>query len=129
MKIPAKPLEDIALTDIESLKDNGVVEGHFLDFKITGIGKLDKDRKEFLADVSAFANASGGDIIFGVQEIGGVATDVPGIDLPDPDKEKLRLENLIRDGFEPRLTNIGMRWLAIAGTCGVLVIAWAARFG
>jgi predicted HTH transcriptional regulator len=37
------------------------------------IGGSDRDRKEFLADVSAFANPSGGDIVIGIEEDEGVA--------------------------------------------------------
>jgi predicted HTH transcriptional regulator len=117
-----KRLEDIGLTDIEVLKDKGVAEGHFLDFKATGVGSSHYERREFLADASAFANASGGDIIYGVAESAGVAIGVPGYDLPDPDKEELRLKSLLRDGVEPRLTNAGIRWLTMGGTRGVLLV-------
>jgi len=120
--MPTKRLEDIGLTDIEVLKDNGVAEGHFLDFKATGVGSSHDERREFLADASAFANASGGDIIYGVAESAGVAIGVPGYDLPDPDKEELRLKSLLRDGVEPRLTNAGIRWLTMGGTRGVLLV-------
>jgi hypothetical protein len=36
-----------------------------LDLKTTG------QKKEFLADVSSFANASGGDLVYGIEETGG----------------------------------------------------------
>jgi hypothetical protein len=117
-----KRLEDIDLTDIEALKDNGVAEGHFLDFKASGVGGTYDDRREFLSDVSAFANAWGGDIIYGVTESAGVASGVPGFDLPDPDKEELRLKNLLRDGLEPRLTSGSIRWLPMSATRGVLIV-------
>jgi predicted HTH transcriptional regulator len=68
-----KRLEDIDLADIEALRANGVAEGHFLDFKATGVADSRDDRREFLADASAFANASGGAIIYGVTESAGVA--------------------------------------------------------
>jgi hypothetical protein len=42
-----KRLEDIGLTDIEVLKDNGVAEGHFIDFKATGVGSSHDERREF----------------------------------------------------------------------------------
>jgi predicted HTH transcriptional regulator len=87
-----KRLEDIELTDIEALRDNSVAEGHFIDFKATGVGASYDDRREFLADTSAFANASGGDIIYGVTDNAGVADGVPGFDLPDSDKVELRLK-------------------------------------
>lgn len=119
----AKHLDDISLNDLEALKDNGVAEGHFLDFKAIGVGPSHEDRREFLADVSSFANASGGDIIFGVAETGGIANDVSGFALADPDKEELRLKNLVRDGLEPRLTNVGIRWLPKDQTVGMLLVS------
>ena len=47
---------------------------------------LTKDKREFLADVTAFANAAGGDLVFGVSTRDGVAAQVEGIELDDPDK-------------------------------------------
>jgi Putative DNA-binding domain len=113
-------LEDLTLADIGGL--NGVTESRFLDFKSAPVGSADKDRREFVADVTAFANASGGDIVFGVWTTDGVASDVPGITLVDPDKEKLRLGNLIRTATEPRLANFSMKWLPMQGSNGVLVV-------
>jgi hypothetical protein len=84
-------LEDLSLGHIEGLKDNGIAESRHIEFKSTCVGGSDKDRREFVADVTAFANALGGDIVFGVAEEDGVASGVPGIKLPNPDHEKLRL--------------------------------------
>ena len=113
-------LSDLTIVDIQALK--GVAESRYLDFKSAAVGAADRDRREFLADVSAFANASGGDIVFGVSTKDGVAADVTGIELADPDKEKLRLGDLIRSGAEPRLGQFDMVWLPIEGAQGVLVI-------
>jgi hypothetical protein len=113
-------LEDLKLADIEGLKDTP--ESRFIDFKSAPVGSADKDRREFVADVTAFANAAGGDIVFGVATKDGVASDVPGITLADPDKEKLRLSDLIRTATEPRLTSFSMEWLPMQGSIGVLVV-------
>ena len=115
-------LEDLTLADIERLKENGITESNYLDFKSAPVGNSDRERKEFLADVTAFANAAGGDIVFGVTEKDGAAAEVPGIALPDSDKEKLRLGSLIRESTEPRLANFGMLWLPIGDDIGVLVL-------
>ena len=47
--------------DIERLVANNVAEGRTLDFKEELPGSSDNDKKEFLFDVSALANAQGGD--------------------------------------------------------------------
>jgi hypothetical protein len=125
-----KRLSDLTAADIDALI--GVSESRYLDFKSAPVGGQDKDKREFLADVSAFANASGGDIIFGVDEQEGVASAVPGIRLEDVEKEKLRLESLIRSGIEPRITHFDLDWLqATAGAgMGYLIVrvprSWAA---
>ena len=41
-------------------------EGRTLDYKRTLPGSTDEEKREFLADVSSFANAAGGDIVYGI---------------------------------------------------------------
>jgi len=81
-----KNLSDVAIEDVQRLCDNRVEESHFLEFKAERIGGANDDKREFLADVSAFANASGGDLVLGVKEEGGTAVEICGIDVDDPDK-------------------------------------------
>ena len=87
-----RSFEDIAKSDIEALIANGVAERRTLDFKRETPGNSEKDRKEFLADVTSFANAQGGDILFGIDAPRGVATTIAGKKIDDPDKEVLRWE-------------------------------------
>jgi hypothetical protein len=53
---------------IESLISDGVCESRQLDYKRDWVGRTDNDKKEFLADVVAFANTIGGTMLFGVDE-------------------------------------------------------------
>lgn len=115
-----KRLSDLTIDDVYALR--GLTESRHLDFKSAPIGTADRDKREFLADVTAFANASGGDLVLGVGTAEGVASEIQGIELVDPDNEKLRLGDLIRSGAEPRLTQFDMTWVPIAGTRGVFVI-------
>lgn len=105
-----KPLEQIERTDIESLIANEVREGRTLEYKEKLLTNNDGEKKEFLADVSSFANAGGGDILFGVREkrdaagkTTGIPESAPGLQLHNLDETILRLENIIRDGVAPRL--------------------------
>ena len=126
--IPGR-FDDLSWADIERLHANQRPEDRQLDYKRDPVGPRDEDKKEFLADVSALANAAGGDIVFGVEENGGVPTGVPGLTL-DPDKEQQRLEQIIRDGLAPRLTGLRIRWIsntALAGN-GAFVIRVPASF-
>jgi hypothetical protein len=106
-----KPLRQIELRDLEELVGN-VAEGLHVDFKQGLVGKSDGDRKEFVADVTAFANASGGDIVFGIVEgADAVASQVLGIPVVDRDAEERRLAEILRNGTEPRLTDFDFKWI------------------
>ena len=86
------------------------------------IGVRERDRREFLIDVCAFANASGGDLVLGIRTKDGSADEVCGIEVVDPDEEKQRLINLVRDGLEPRVSGLDTKWLPIEGTRGVMIV-------
>ncbi|MCI0451242.1 MAG: ATP-binding protein [Candidatus Latescibacteria bacterium] len=115
-----KPISDIATADIVELISNGVAEGRAVEYKTSLPGSTDADLKEFLADVSSFSNTSGGDLILGVQTVDGVPTEISGIaDLTEG--TVLRLENMIRDGVEPRI-HVETRVVPIDDQRGVVVM-------
>jgi hypothetical protein len=97
-----KRLEEIDKNDISNLIDNGVQENKNIEYKSSLPGNSDEDKKEFLADVSSFANAGGGDILYGITESKGLPVDALGIP-GDVDEAILRLENILRDGLDPRI--------------------------
>ena len=76
----AKPIDQIEEDDLQRLI--GTAESRQLEFKAS-LGKSDEDVKEFLKDVSAMANATGGDIYGVVEDIdengNTVATEIQGI--------------------------------------------------
>jgi hypothetical protein len=97
-----KPLKDIRLQDLEALV--GVArESKTLEFKAEVPRKSDSDLVPFIAGVSSLANTAGGDFVLGVVAHEGVATAVPGVAVPNLDAEKLRLEQALANGLEPRL--------------------------
>jgi hypothetical protein len=57
----SKPLESIKESDPQALVDNQVAEHKTIEHKEALPGNADGDKKEFLVDVSSFANASGCD--------------------------------------------------------------------
>lgn len=71
----------------------------------------ESEKKEFLADISALANSAGGDLILGIEEDKGTASEVVGLESFDPDNGILKMENVIRDGIAPRI--IGARLLSV----------------
>jgi hypothetical protein len=118
-----KPIESIQESDLRSLVDNQVPEGKTIDYKEALPDNSDKGKKEFLADVSSFANASGGYLIFGIKEESGLPVKVCGLDTENPDSEILRLESIIRDGIEPRIPGIGIKAAALQTSRVVIIIS------
>ncbi|MFQ5804572.1 MAG: helix-turn-helix domain-containing protein [Candidatus Methylomirabilales bacterium] len=115
MTIFSLPLAQIDAPKLDALVANAVGEGRQLDYKETLAGGSDDDKREFLSDVTSFGNALGGDIIFGLRERRerGRATGEPEavVGLPglNADAERLRLENLVRDGVAPRMPPLAFR--------------------
>jgi hypothetical protein len=99
----SKRLEEIGESDLDHLLANDVTEGKTIEYKKVLPGNSDSDKKEFLADVSSFANTTGGDLIFGIDEAQGAPVGIPGLVLSDPDLEVRRLDSIISDGLEPRI--------------------------
>jgi hypothetical protein len=100
--IPLGPNE-IDLPFLERLVADRTLERRHLDFKLKLKIDKDADKKEFLADVSSFANAGGGHILIGVREEDGRAAELVGLPSDCIDKLKLRLEEVILKGIEPRI--------------------------
>ncbi len=106
MALIDKPLELISEQDLLDLISNQVREDKRIEFKVVLPSNSDKDKKEFLADVSSFANASGGDLIFGIEAQNGIPSKLVGLPPLSLDGDILRLENILRDGLDPRIPNV-----------------------
>jgi hypothetical protein len=111
-----KSFYEITKRDIESLIVNEVAEGKTLEYKEELPGSSDGDKKEFLYDISAFANASGGDILYGIAEkrdVNKKSTGIPGklsgLSGINIDAEIRRLQSCIQDGIAPRIPGIQIR--------------------
>jgi predicted HTH transcriptional regulator len=104
------PINEINKTNIGTLITDKIEESRTLEYKEELLIGTDNEKKEFLADVSSFANALGGDIIYGIKEERngegkktGRAEETIGIENMTNDEATLRIENIIRDGLSPRL--------------------------
>ena len=104
-----KPLDSITTADIEALIADAVQESKTLDFKEKLPGNTDGERKDFLADVSSFANTIGGDLIYGIKEKEGAADEAVGIANFDEDATRLQFEQRIPSGIGPRLPGVQMK--------------------
>jgi len=121
-------LEAITLADIQRLVDDGVQEAKRIEYKgglyqfvATDQKVKAKEHREFLKDVSSFANTHGGDLIIGVEAKSGIPQRVVGIEEPDPDNLKLRLSQLLENWLEPRV-GAAMHAIPLGGNRHVLVI-------
>jgi hypothetical protein len=111
-----KHFDLVEKSDVDALVANAVSENRVIDYKEIIPGGTDADKREFLADVASFANASGGDLIYGIREQRGAdgrPTGIPeeavGLRAANIDAEILRLENVLRDGLDPRAPGVQMR--------------------
>ena len=106
MSLSNTSFDEISASDLQTLIDTGVSEGHLIEYKSTPYGRNDEQVKEFLKDASSFANTYGGHLLIGMEESEGVASQIAPICGIDVDAEIARLENLLRDGLEPRVLGI-----------------------
>ena len=104
-----KRLEDIVAADILHVISNSVRENRTVEYKRDLPGTADSDKKEFLGDVSSFANASGGDVLYGIRAVDGVPVEIAGIANLNEDAELLRLEAIIRGGLDPRIPGVRLK--------------------
>jgi predicted HTH transcriptional regulator len=121
MPITRGDIDALSQVDLDELRENERAEGMFIDCKRDLYGSADGDKKEFLKDVTSFANTAGGHIIVGMAATAGVPTDLVGVN-GNLDAEKLRLESLLRDRVEPRILGVRLQPVPLANGRTALVI-------
>ena len=114
----SETIEKITNAVIGAFIDRKEKENRTVEYKETLPGPSDDDKREFLADVSSFANAIGGDILYGVtaeRDATGKATGCPeravGVAVASTDAELLRLQSIVRDNLDPRLALIEFKFI------------------
>ncbi len=116
------PLDQIDETRLQGLIAAGAPESRSIDYKRTSYGNANSDYSEFLADISSFANTSGGDLVLGMDATNGVPITFAPLTMP-MDSEILRLEQIARGGLQPRIANISFRAIPVQGGCVLLIRA------
>lgn len=99
---------------IQQLIEARVPEGTYIELK-RALPLLDgSGRHEFLADVSAFANSSGGDLIYGIDEDGEGRAAAIVVQVGNPDEETRRFQDVLMNGVEPRIPGFQVHPIRIA---------------
>ena len=115
MRLRGKLLRETVSSDIATLVPDDVPESVELDYKEKLPGEPGSERREFARDVAAMANTSGGVLLYGIAERveDGKKTGLPekivGVGEIVPDHELRRLEQVIREQTDPRLTGCDVR--------------------
>jgi Putative DNA-binding domain len=128
--LEGRPISSINESDLLELISNQVPEGKTIDYKRELPGPRESDRDEFLADLTSFANTSGGHIVYGVEDDGGIPTVVCGIGQMVPEDVKLRLEGMREAGIRPRVPGVEFHTVQLTSGGQALVVripkSWAA---
>lgn len=125
----SKSLSDITTDDLEALVRDQVPEGRTLDYKRDLKLSTDDDKRELARDVSSFANAAGGDLVWGIEETKdsegrnlGMAGRIIGVQCPNADSTRQRLEQIVRDTIDPRIHGIEVRMIGAFAEGPVIVM-------
>ncbi len=122
MSLQHLALDAITPADLTRLVETKARETAVIDFKQAFALGSDEQKREFLFDVASFANADGGDLVYGVRAVDGVAEDIVGLDDFIADKELLRMEDLLRTGISPRLGGVGFQIVNAPNARPVLIV-------
>lgn len=120
--IQDKPLDDITNEDLQALITSQVAEQRTLDYKQNLPGNSEGDKLELRADISSFANASGGHLIFGIEAKKGIPVNLLGVETDDADGQILRMEAIAREGIKPRIPGIATRAITLASGRVVIIM-------
>ena len=131
----SKSLDAITEEDLLRLISDKEIENKTIEYKkcLPIDFKNPELKNEFLRDVSSFANASGGDLIYGIEEKGGLPINLSGMVIPDDeiDGKKRQLEEIIRStsNIDPRIPSLSIRPIKLQNKNYVIIIriprSWA----
>lgn len=123
------PIENLTESDIQQLVDSHALESQYLDFKeVLPDPRIDRSKFGFCGDIAAFANASGGDLIYGVSEresdTQGVkcAYEIPGVEVESADRLIRQITEIVQRGIEPRGLAVQVRVINFADGRRVVVV-------
>jgi len=98
-------------------------EGHYIDYKVALSGDSDREQKiEFLKDITAFANAAGGDILIGVKEPSeGLSVNDQLVGIAGGEQVATDLERVAASSIDPRIPGLQLKPISISGLPPVII--------
>ncbi len=125
----SKPASEIDEQDLLALISGRVVENRQLEYKRELPGTTDKDKRDLVRDVVAFANSAGGHIIFGIAQSKGLPTEIVPISEDRIDDAKLRLENIVRTSIEPTIQGLKIESVKLSNGYALIIEIPRGLFG
>jgi hypothetical protein len=128
MSLLHKPIDQINEMDLINLIETPVYESRLLDYKEQLSGDSSSEKKEFLYDITSFANSGGGELIYGISEerVDGRTTGRPsvmlGVVIQNKDELIRKYENLIRTSVQPRIFGLRMEVVSLSNGKQIFII-------
>ena len=117
-----KPLDALTEADLINLITNQEAEQQVIDYKKGLFLNAEPTKKEFRADVTSFANASGGHLVIGMEEKNGFPVALPGMEITNPDAFKMQIDEVLQTKIAPRVPGVGVRVLPLANKNSAAII-------
>lgn len=114
------PENEITVDMLRTLITSKIGEGQAIEFKRAIDVSDAKAKKNLSAEVASFANASGGDIVFGMEEKSGTASKLVPLPGFDADKIELQLRQIFTSNIEPPVP--GLRFCPVEIRSGKFVL-------
>jgi schlafen family protein len=129
MRVRGVLVPSLTMADVSALVEGRVPESQELEYKRDLPGKKDEDTREFLADISSFANTTGGVLLYGVatgkDENGrdsGIPEGIEGLPKSVGENDLLRLSQILHDGFSPRFSGEVIRVIESPGSLRIVAL-------
>jgi hypothetical protein len=123
-------IADLNEADLDWLFQQQFAEWKTIEYKEQLNVGTESEKKKFLSQITSFANAAGGNLLYGVRADKGVPqSPLTGLLLSNADQQVLALEEIVRMGVRPRIPGVVMRAVPLSNGRYVIVIripqSWA----
>jgi hypothetical protein len=108
------------LEKLQSLITDGVGENRTIEYKLIPPSQSEDVKREFLKDVTSFANAFGGTILYGIQADNGVPSELVGLPADQLDAIIQRFDQMLQNSVEPRIQ--GVEYLPVKLPSGSVIL-------